>query len=323
LAERHAADQRAQWQRSNEDKCQKAHEASESARQECRENAARLETFERQQQEALGGTAGLSNSADNTAGQASSATRPLVDASRQQKPQRAMIDNPLWLDLRRQVSDLERRRDQLLEDRTPLHPAVREIEGHLADVKEQLSAAPRQIPDDRVETAATANAPAIAVPPIVDLAAKENQRKLDALAATLEKSRLACEKAERAEKEAAQEQPAAPQFAVESAEVVQNPPQVDYGWRRLLWTTFSASILMVFGIAFVAVGARIEPSVASVEEVEADLGESIIGALPAEGSPPDVAAIHRQARLRRAAIALGVLLILACPALAIWGVTGI
>ena len=65
-----------------------------------------------------------------------------------------MIDNPLWLDLQRQVADLERRRDQLLVDRTPLHPSVQEIEGRLAEVKEQFAATPRQIPDNRVKNAA-------------------------------------------------------------------------------------------------------------------------------------------------------------------------
>jgi len=302
LAERYAADRLAEWRRSTEDRRQKARESAEKSRQERRENAARLETFERQQREAA---------------------QSLADASRQETPQPATIDNPVWLDLQRQVSDLERRRDQLLVDRTPLHPAVQEIEGQLADVKGQLAATSRQIPDDHSKTGDAADAPAIVTPPIDDLAAKEHQWKLGELAAALEKSRLACKEAERVEKQTSQEQEAAPQFVFQYAEAVQDPPQVDHGWRRLLWTTFASSLLMVFGIASVSLGASIEPPVASIEEVEADLGEPILGVVPADDAAPDVAAIHRQSQMRRAAITIGVLLILACPLVAIWGVTGI
>ena len=66
------------------------------------------------------------------------------------------------------------------------------------------------------------------------------------------KSRLACQEAQRAEKTPCREQEAAPQFVFHYAEAVQDPPQVDYGWRRLIWTTFAASLLMVFGVASVA-----------------------------------------------------------------------
>jgi hypothetical protein len=104
---------------------------------------------------------------------------------------------------------------------------------------------------------------------------------------------------------------------------VPNPPLVDYGWRRLISTTFAASLLMAFGVAAVGLGSSIEPAVASVEEVEADLGRPVIGVFPAENAAADVAAIRRQAQARRVAITLGVLLILACPVVAIWGVTGI
>jgi len=315
LAERYAADHLAEWRHSKEDNCQKAHESAEKARQECRENVARLETFERQRREAapsgdtLGGTAGLSSSAGNTVGQANRATPP--------------IDNPRWGSLQQQISDLERRRSQLLADRTPLHPAVQEIEGRLASVREQLAATPRQIPGNDMKTAHAADTKATVPLPIDDLAAKHNQRKLDELAATLEKSRLACQKAERAERQALQVQKVMPQFVFQYAEAVQDPPHVDYGWRRLIWTTFAASLLMVFGVASVALGTSIEPPVASIEEVEADLGQSVIGVIPDHGSAPDVAMIHRQSQMRRAVIAIGVLLILACPVVAIWGVTGI
>ena len=211
----------------------------------------------------------------------------------------------------------------MLIDRTPLHPAVQEIEGRLAQVKEQLAATARQIPDNRVKNVAPPDAAAIAPPPVDDMAAREYDRKRGELTAALEKSRLACQEAERAEKQAGQELAAVPQFVFEQPEPMQNLPQVDYGWRRLLWTTFASSLLMVFGIATVWLGASIDPPVASVEDVEGDLNETVLGVVPFNGPVPDMAAIDRQARLRRAAIACGTILILGCPVVAVWGVLGI
>ena len=51
LAERYAAERVAEWRRNKEDKCRKARDVAEKARQECRENAARLAAFERQRRE--------------------------------------------------------------------------------------------------------------------------------------------------------------------------------------------------------------------------------------------------------------------------------
>jgi hypothetical protein len=301
LAERYAAERTAEWGRIADDKRRKARDLVEKTRQEYRGDAARLSAFEQQRNEGPS----------------------LADASRKLAAKPAMIDNPVWLDLQRQISDLERRRDQLLVDRTPLHPAVQEIEGRLTEVKQELAATVRQIPDARVRNGGSPDTPSIALPQIDEIAAKEHRQKLAELTASLGKSRLACQEAERAEQRANQESVAAPQFAFERPEAVQNPLQVDHGWRRLLWTTFASGLLMVFGIAVVSLGATIEPPLASVDEVEAALGESVLGAFPDDDLEPDVDAIGRQWQLRRTALAAGVILILACPVVAVWGVMGI
>jgi len=302
LAERFVAERTAEWRRGKADACQKAHDVAKKARQECRNGAALLSAFQRQRPE----------------------RRSLPTASTKPPPRPAMIDNPAWLDLQRQVADLEGRRDQLLIDRTPLHPAVQEIDRRLAEAKEQLAATARQIPDTRAGSSGeVADAPALVPPAGDDPAVKQYEQKLAELTAALDKSRLACQEAERAEKQADQQLAAAPQFTFEHPEAVPNPPQIDYGWRRLLWTTFASSLLMVFGIVWVALGAGIDPPVASIDEVEDDLDEPVLGVLPSDGPPPDLAAIHRQAQRRRALIAFGTILILACPVVAAWGVLGI
>ena len=303
LAERHVHDCVAQWQRSVERRRVKAGELVERARQDHRKNQERLQAFQREQREAA-------------------LAQTQANASRQEMPQPTVIENPRWLDLHRQVSDLQRRREQLLQDRTPLHPMVQETTARLAEAQQQLAAIPQQIPSNESKVAGIDKTPALVVPRIDDSNAKENQRRLDELTAAVEKSRLACETAEKAQKQAL-EQHAEPQFVIQNAESVQNQPQIDYGWRRLLWTTFAAGLLMAFGVGSVAAGARIEPPVATVEEVESALGKSVIGTMPADNPTLDLDAIRCQSQARCATIAIGLILIAACPVVAILGVAGL
>jgi hypothetical protein len=300
LAERHIADQMAQWQRNVEQRQAKTHDLAEKARQDYRESLARLEAFQRQQREAA----------------QAKPTRP-------PKPEPTMIENPRWAEMQERVSDIQRRRERLLQDRTPLHPAVQELTDRLTQAKKELAAIPRQIPGKRVETPDADTQPVIVAPQIDTLVAKEERQKLDQLTAAVERSRAACEKAGSAQKQAAKQRNAEPQLVVQNATAVRNERLVDYGWRRLLWTTFAAGLLMAFGVGSVAVGAKIEPPVASVEEVESALGKSLIGTLPADNPRLDKTSIHRQVQARRALILIGLLVIVACPVVAIWGVMGI
>jgi hypothetical protein len=300
LAERHVADQTTQWQRNVEQRQAKTGELTEKARQDYRESLARLEAFQRQQREAA---------------QAKLAHRP--------KPEPTMIENPRWTETQARVSDLERRRERLLQDRTPLHPAVQEITDRLTQTQKELAAIPRQIPGKSVETPDTDSQPVIVAPQIDPLVAKKERQKLDQLTAAVERSRAACEKAKNVQKQAAEQRNAEPQLLVQNAKSVRNERPVDYGWRRLLWTTFAAGLLMAFGVGSVAAGTKIEPPIASVDEVESALGKSVIGTLPADNPGLDKTSIHRQAQARFALILLGLLVIVACPIVAVWGVMGI
>jgi hypothetical protein len=302
VAESYAGDRVAQWRHGVERRRVKAHESAEKTRQEYRESQVRLDAFKRQLCEAA---------------------QAHADASRPEKRQPTMIENPRWADLSRRASDLERRHEQLLQDRTPLHPAVLEITAHLTEAQEQLAAVPRQIAGKESKTSSADNSPVLVPPRIDDVAASKNQRALDDLTAAVEQSRLACRSAERRQQQTAEQQRAGPQLVIESAETAQNAPQVDYGWRRLLWTTFATSLLMAFGVGSVAAGARIEPPVASIEEVKSALGKSVIGVMPADTPGLDATAIGRQMQARRATMAIGLIMIVACPVVAIWGVMGI
>ena len=159
-----------------------------------------------------------------------------------------MIDNPQWLELQRRLAEFRQCRQQLLTDRTPLHPAVEEIDVRIADAEKQLTTTQRQIPnpqarnradlpatDKRIEEAA---AVAHADRRAAERVANENQQKLRDLAAAVERRAQARDAAELAETRAVRRQQAGPQLVVEYAKVVQDPPVqdpqiADYGWRPI------------------------------------------------------------------------------------------
>ena len=311
-AERYVRDRLAEWKRCTEGPRLIAHEATEKAQREHAQTTARLETFRRQLAEA-----------------AQAAARARLTAQPPSPSPPPLVDNPQWLDLDRQLAELQRRYDGLLVDRTPLHPAVRDLASRIAGVKDQLATTPRQVPDTKPRPAVASlpdTKPQPAVAPLTPdaLITTADQETLAELTAAVEKSRQACEEAESAENRALQEQKAGPQFTIDRAQAVEHRPPPDYGWRRLMWTTLMTGVLMAFGVGSVSAGANIEPPAASIEEVRIDADVPVVGMIPADDPLPDpVATSRRQSRIRRTLIAIGLLLIAAGPVLAIWGVLGI
>jgi hypothetical protein len=294
LADLAAADRRALWQRER----RQAHEATEKARQDYSESTARLETFRQQQ--------------DETAHTRSAGDQPATQPS--------MIDNPQWLGAQQKLANLRCRRDQLLAQRTRLHPAVVEIEGRIAEAEQQLAAIPQTI-------SGTSAGPAAPAPSPAELLAAKNkeqaQQDLNALTAAAEASRLAFEQAQCAERQLVQAAPAEPNLVVRYAQGAQRDiaPLAD-NWQRLLWTALAAGVLMAFGVGLLSLAAGIEPPLASLADVLACLDAPILGVVPVLGPPPDLAAIRRQTRLRRATMATGACLTVACLAAALWGMAG-
>jgi hypothetical protein len=333
LAEHYVANRGGQWRAQMEGPRLKAHEALETARQEYQASTARLTAFETQEREAAEAAA--------KAKPVSQASQPASSSSPPPSPPPPMIDNPRWLELRGRLAELQQRREKLLIDRTPMHPAVREIDVRIAEGEEKMAAVPRQIPAPTadgtraVSTAGQAGggaqlaaAPRLALPsvpsPMPDKpAVAPNSQMLDELTAAVTQARRACDEAELAEKRAVQHQQAGPQLAIEPAEAVQNPVQVDYGWHRLVWSALGSGMFMAFGLAVVSLGTSIQPPVASVAEVEAALGAAIIATIPIGGPIADLTVSARQTRRRRTAITIGVLLIVACGMVAVLGVMGI
>ena len=297
MAELYVGDRRKEWRSRVEEQRIEARRSVEQARWEHDENVARLKAFEQKLRYADA--------------KQSSATTDV-------KSRPSMVTNPRWLELERQSAELIRHREELLVDRTHFHPAVHEVSDKIVEIERRMADIPREIPDSQAEAEIEASRRRVA-----ERLEKEYQRRLAELTATVEQTRNACEGAELAERRAMQRMQSGPQYSVECARVVENPPPVDYGWRRLMWTTLAAGLMMAFGAGSLSLGAGIEPSVATAAEVRAKTGKSIIGTIPADDPAPDTTEIGRQRRIRHTTIVLGLLLMLSCPAVAIWGVLGI
>ncbi len=318
LAERQMRDGRAEWKGRVDARAMKARQIAEDARKACAEATSQLNAYTRQIGEAAG------------AGTLQAAVKPAATPA-------AMIDNPQWLDLQEQVSSLQRRYDELLVDRTPLHPAVQEVVARMAGLKERMAAVAQRIPASRENTSPAKTPHGSGIPTPADRPAEEgavNVQNADAIArpdtkkwseltAAVERARHARSEAELAEELALQARQAAPAIALEATEVVENPPPSNAGWRRMLATTLATGLLMALGFGSFTAGAGIEPPITNVAELEADLGVTVLGTVRAANASADSAQrIRRRSHLRRLLIALGLIVMCVCPVIALWGMAG-
>ena len=77
------------------------------------------------------------------------------------------VDNPTWLEQAQKIAALEKKRDELLENLTPAHPKVRDMESELEELQSRLSSTPRYLERQEAEQPpepelATAAAPMLA-----------------------------------------------------------------------------------------------------------------------------------------------------------------
>ena len=297
LAEEFISDQQKKWKISVEKQVNETRRVAEEVRRRHDESVAQLATFEKKLHDA--------EAHDQSA---------TADA----KPRTAMVTNPRWLELERQSAELTRRREQLMIDRTPLHPAVMEVSDQIVEIERKMADIPREIPDAKAVAEIEA-----ADRQAVERLAKTGERTHADLVAAVEQTQKACAEAEIAERQAAARMQEPPRYSIQQAGVVANPLPVDYGWRRLMWTTLAAGMMMVFGFGTLSLGMGIEPPVATAAEVREKTHKSIIGKIPDEDAVVDPARIDRQWLIRRTTMGAGLLLMLLCPAVAIWGVLGI
>ncbi|MEN6457658.1 MAG: hypothetical protein ABFC63_01900 [Thermoguttaceae bacterium] len=308
LAEAHVTCQRAAWQKAIDSACAEARQKAVAAHR----RLAKCESDLTSLRQLL--------AARSTPPQ--TATEPSATAGPR------LVDNPEWVALNQERSELRRRYDDLLEKRTPAHPAVQDVAHRIEAVEQQLAVTRRQIPDSR---AASASAGAMEKARRADRDESGKDRaeqarqkpRLDAAIEAVADARRDSEQAERILKQTVAAHAAGSPYAVERAKVVENLSAVDYGRWRLLATAAAAALAMGFGAGFVTFASRIELPELDVAQIRSDLGESVIGVMPSYDPVPAIVRVAARRRLRRVSLMVGFSLIVATPLVAMWGVLGI
>lgn len=294
MAELYVSDRQKEWRDRTDQSLAEARRWVEEASRKHQQSIAQLEAFKQKRHEAA------------------------VEEKTAEFPRQQTITNPQWLKLEQESTQLIKQRNELLVTRTDQHPSVIDVSDKLVEIERQMAAIPRDIPfsDKAAEQDASMSV-------AVEKTDRATSRKLDALTTAVLEAEESLGEAELAALDAEERLDSPPRYSVEYAGVVENPPAFDYGWRRLMWTTLAAGLMMAFGAGTFSFGAGVEPPVGSVSEVKKATGKSVVGTIPSEDAAADQAEIHRQTNLQRTAITIGLLLILVCPAVAIWGVLGI
>lgn len=290
------------WRRDMEKLIQESRQAVEKARAEYRDGIGRLDAFRGELRQAM----------------EQAKARIAADLRKPSEP--SMIENPERRDPERRLSELRRQREQLLVDRTPLHPAIHEIDVKIAEVEEQLEAIPRRISDPTPRPASDVGDALQAEERAMEHIAASNRQMLDALTALATKAEENCRAAEESLEDLLRQSQEEPRWVVQYAEAASGELPASTGSRRLFWTATLASAMMACGIAFLSIGGNIETPVEDVEQLESDLGVPVFATFPTEGPSSDPEKIHRRVRMRSAILAAGIVLLASGPAAAFWGI---
>jgi hypothetical protein len=342
LAETFADVCRTEWKGRTHRAYTEAREASQRAEQELLQAKARLDEFSqqhfglpraeppaRQSGEDAGQTkdgraasAGLQESDSPTS---TPATRP--------KP--PLVDNPEWTDLSERLAVLERRRVELLVDRTPAHPAVQDTEDRIAELKRQLSETPKRIseepsdrpagksrsPDEQGSTEPSRQPPELPADRTAPDAA-ETVRQFQELKQAADRATEAYRQAVQLERQAWEEHQREPQIELDLAEPVRAAAAPAPHRLSLLWAALAASVAVTAGVGMISAGAAVDPALTSVEQARNVLPAPVVGTVP----ETDAAGRPRSARRRRPLVQMtlviaGLALIAVCAWLLLlaWG----
>ncbi len=248
-----------------------------------------------------------------------------------------LVDNPAWLELSEQLEQIRQRREQLLADRTPQHPQVRQTDLRIAALQRELAQVAPKIPGTRSQVVGptllptpTEGIPVEQAPsPAVELPASESDeqtlaqqrdtaRKFRELKVAADRTARGHDRAVRTEREAWRRCGREPRIEIHRAAPLEvaHSAESDLG---LSLAAILAGMVGVTGLGMIFAGAAMEPTLGSIEQAEALLGIPVIGAIP-EAAPQGwrSSARRRQMLLRAATILGGLLLLAALAAAAIY-----
>lgn len=240
-------------------------------------------------------------------------------------PPPATVVNPRWLELDARRAELVRTREELLIDRTPVHPEVRELELRIAELEAEQGTIPQEIAAAPTPSDAPANRPGpesaastspqqgTALPSPAD--ANRREAELADLRARVEETRQRYEEqadAERRAREAYQRVPAVEVILAERSELVATASQRP----RLLLLALSAALATALGTGMMLLGTTGDTPLATPEQVARAVPVPILGTVPIPASTPaEPAPAHSTGA--RVTAACGILLILASLAVAV------
>jgi len=266
LAQSYADAFRAQWRTAAQRTCSMAHETAERAQQEYLKAKTQLDDFWKRTSEA-GPSDPAGEQAAPPAGQLAA----------------PMVENPDWVALEQQLAQLRRRQEQMLVDRTPLHPEVQHGAIRIAELARQLETVPRQIPGKPTEAVATRGEPVRRQAPAITA---QTQQTLRALQAGVDRAYAGLEAANRAERAAWQAGLQEPPLRLELARPAAIAPVVEHtgdplrAWLPLMSVLAGIGTVGVLWMAMQWV--TYDPVMNTVAQVRATVRAPIVGAIPGD-----------------------------------------
>ena len=240
-------------------------------------------------------------------------------------PEATLIDNPDWIELAGSLSELERRRTELLDDRTLEHPEVRKSAIDIAAIHERLAATPRKIPGQPSNASepsgqtplAQTEAPSAEPATISSLTRdEETSERFRELRVAAQAAAAAYERAVRVERQTWQQHQQEPQIELVLARPLDvSAPVPKRPGLGLMLVALAAGVAAALGTGMISTGAAIEPTIDTVAQAQAALSVPVVGTVKA--SEPDdrsVAVRRRQRWIRPAMILAGLGLIAGCAA---------
>jgi len=206
------------------------------------------------------------------------------------------IENPEWVELQRQLAELEHHRAQLLIARTPLHPEVRNVEVRIVRVKQRLDTVPDHLLEEKPEVPPPEETPAreavVENPPgtlgealpgtMVEACARAVRAFRDHKEA-LERAHQNYDRLAQAERQAWERQTRGASVELEPADRPQ-VSQPSHGSARGLLGALAAALVVACGVGLISSGFEIDPPLNTPGQVEKTLLAPIVGQLPATGT---------------------------------------
>jgi len=234
------------------------------------------------------------------------------------------VDNPDWISKNRQLEELRQRRVALLNDRTPLHPEVRELDRRIEQAEQEIWAIPRKVPGKarvsppKPPTERAAPTRAVTEQPPVEAAAArgpggpqqyaETMRMLEARQQRLQAAAGQVERLAAQEWRASEAALRLPRIEVRPAERPAAPAAArpTKGWSV---TALLAALAVAGGVGLIGHGIGIDPPLGSAAEVKANLPIPVVATIECGASEPPENGLWSWAADRSVWIVLGVLVI--------------